>query len=240
MSLNARIAWNAHDARWRTGEFFKHISGAAMTEFESAAAPFSRPETAILFTQEQEPSYVFFLLEGSVKLSLNSTTGGRLIIGIAGPGELLGLTAAVSGLPYEMTAETQFPCTITSLPRQRFLNFLIRYPEACLSVARQLSLDHRRTCERLHLLGLTLSAPRKLARLLIEWCQDGEFNGNDSRFHCSLTHEEIGEHIGASRETVTRALTDLKQQGLVDQRGSILIVRNRRVLAIFAGMGQST
>jgi CRP/FNR family transcriptional regulator len=137
-----------------------------------------------------------------------------------------------------MTAETQFSCTITSLPRQRFLNFLTRYPEACLNVARQLSLDHRRTCERLHLLGLTLSAPRKLARLLIEWCANGEScGGDDTRFRCSLTHEEIGEHIGASRETVTRALSDLKHQGLVDQHGSILIVTNRRILATFAGIG---
>ncbi len=51
-------------------------------------------------------------------------------------------------------------------------------------------------------------------------------HGSDTRLHCSLTHEEIGEHIGASREMVSRALTDLKNQGLVEQHGAILIVPN--------------
>ncbi len=208
-----------------------------MNEFESLAVPFSRPGNTVLFTQEQEPSSVLFLFEGSVKLSLNSSTGGRLIIGIARPGELLGLTAAVSGLPNEMTAETQFPCNLASLQRHSFLDFLVRYPVACLNVARELSLDHRRSCEQLQRVALTPSAPRKLARLMIEWCADGESDGSDTRLHCSLTHEEIGEHIGASRETVSRALTDLKNQGLVEQHGAILIVPNLRTLASFAGLG---
>jgi CRP-like cAMP-binding protein len=237
MRLSRRIEWNAPEAPWRTGQFFKQLSCAAMREFESISVPISRAETTALFTQGQKPSSVFFLLEGNVKLSLNSSNGGRIIVGIAGSGEALGMTSAISGLPCEMTAETQFPCTVSFFPRQKFLNFLNRHPTAFLCVASQLSLDHRRTCERLQLLGLTLSAPRKLARLLIEWCEDGELNRSDSRLRCTLTHEEIGEHIGASRETVTRALSDLKQQGLVNQHGSILIVPNRGFLATFAGIG---
>src|SRR5579864_6433745 len=132
MTLNPRTGLDAPDAYWRRGEFFKHLSCAAMKEFESLAAPFSRRGNTVLFTQEQEASSVLFLFEGSVKLSLNSNTGGRLIIGFARPGEFLGLTSAVSGLPYEMTAETQFPCTITSIERQSFLDFLLHYPVACL------------------------------------------------------------------------------------------------------------
>jgi CRP/FNR family transcriptional regulator, cyclic AMP receptor protein len=237
MSSSPRIPWNAPDAQWRTGEFFRNLSSAAIREFEFLAAPFYRPRNTVLFTHEQVPSSILLLLEGSVKLSLNSNTGGRLIIGIAQPGELLGLTAVVSGLPYAMTAETQFPCIVTSLPRQSFLSFLIRYPVACLNVAREVSLDHRHACEQLHRLALTSSAPRRLARLMVAWCADAESDGSDTRFHCSLTHEEIGEHIGASRETVTRALSELKSHGLLEQHGAILVVPNRTVLARFAGGG---
>lgn len=237
MSLNSRIAWNDIAAHWRAGEFFKFLSTEALSEFESLAAPFRCQGTAVLFTEEQVPSRILFLLEGSVKLTLNSIAGGRLIIEIAGPGEVLGLPSAVSGLPYDMKAEAQFPCIISALPRQRFLDFLTRYPVACLNVARQLSLDHKRACEQLHRLGLTSSAPRKLARLLLGWCVASGPDGLDTRFHCSLTHGEIGEHIGVSRETVTRTLTDFKNQGLVEQHGAILIVPNRRVLATFAGLG---
>jgi len=207
MSLKSRAAWDDADANWREGEFFKSLSLAAISEFESHAAPHCCQRNTVLFTENEEPSSFLFLLEGRVKLSLNSKTGGRFIIRFARPGEPLGLASAVSGLPYEMTAEAQFFCTITSLPRQSFLNFLTRHPSACLNAARELSLDHRRSCEHLHRLALISSAPRKLARLMIEWCADGESNRSDTRFHCSLTHQEIGEHIGASRETVTRALS---------------------------------
>ncbi len=237
MSLKSRTTWNDADANWREGEFFKSLSLAAISEFESHAAPRCCEGNTVLFSENEAPSSILFLLEGSVKLSLNSPTGGRLIIRFARPGEPLGLASAVSGLPYELTAETQFSCTVTSLPRQIFLNFLIRYPAACLNAARELSLDHRRSCEQLHRLALISSAPKKLARLMIEWCAEGESDTSHTRFHCSLTHEEIGEHIGASRETVTRALSDLKNQGLVEQHGAILIVPNRRILARFAGIG---
>jgi CRP/FNR family transcriptional regulator len=50
-----------------------------------------------------------------------------------------------------------------------------------------------------------------------------------------LTHEEIGECIGASRETVTRYLTDFRKHGLMEMRGTILIIPSRSALAIYAG-----
>jgi CRP/FNR family transcriptional regulator len=172
-------------------------------------------------------------------LSLNSIAGRRLIIGMAGPGEILGLTSVVSGFPYEMTADSHLPCIVAQIPRQNFLAFLIRYPIACMNVARQLSMDHKRACEQLHTVGLSLSAPRKLARLLLQWCAGREPDGIDARFHCSLTHAEIGEHVGVSRETISRTLTDFKNRGLVEQHGTILIVLNRKALQTLAGIDLS-
>jgi CRP/FNR family cyclic AMP-dependent transcriptional regulator len=200
--------------------------------------PYHIPEASVLFTERQEPSKVLLLLEGSVKLSLNSIAGGRLIIGMAGPGEILGLTSVVSGFPYEMTADSHLPCIVAQIPRQNFLAFLIRYPVASMNVARQLSMDHKRACEQLHTVGLSLSAPRKLARLLLQWCAGGEPN-IDNRLHCSLTHAEIGEHVGVSRETISRTLTDFKNRGLVEQHGTILIVLNRKALQTLAGIDLS-
>ena len=63
----------------------------------------------------------------------------RLILSMVPPGEILGLNSVVSDFPYDITAEAQSPCMITQLQRQSFLDFLIRYPEACLNVARESS-----------------------------------------------------------------------------------------------------
>jgi CRP/FNR family transcriptional regulator len=195
-----------------------------MRKFETMGTVFCCPETTVLFTEEQQPSNVLFLLEGRVKLSMNSIGGRRLILGISRPGNILGLTSAVSGLPYEMTAEAQYPCRLRSLQRQSFLDFILRYWVAYQNVARELSLEYTQTHEQLRLVGLTSTASAKLARLLIEWCSSGHQTEHGIRIQCSLTQEEIGEHIGISRETTTRTLSEFKKHQLIEQSGSIFYV----------------
>jgi len=141
----------------------------------------------------------------------------------------------VSGLPYEITAEARFPCRITSLPRQSFLDFLCRHPVAWQNVGCQMGLDHNRACEQLRLLGFQLTAPTKLALLLLEWCGEGQRKERSARIHCPLTHGEIGQFIGLGRETVSRILTDFRHRDLVEQRGTTLFILSLRALEIYAG-----
>jgi CRP/FNR family transcriptional regulator len=206
-----------------------------MSEIESAGAPFCCRENTVLFAEEQEPRFVFFLLEGKVKLSMNSIGGRRLIVGFSESGDMLGLASAISGLPYEVTAEAQYPCRLRSLPRQSFLDFLFRNSVAYQNVARELSLEYKETFAQLRLFGLTSTAPEKLARLLIDWCSSGQQTEHGIRIQCALTHGEIGEHIGVCRETITRTLNDFKNHQLVEQRGSIMYVSNLRGLEAYAG-----
>jgi CRP/FNR family transcriptional regulator len=203
----------------------------------SVSERFLCPGTVLLLEEGQKPAGVLLLLEGKAKLSLNSVDGRRLIIGFAMPGEILGLTSAVSGQPYEMTAEAQFPCTISSVPRQSFLDFLVHSPVACQGVTRQLSLDYKRTLGQLRTIGLTASAPAKLAKLLLDWCAESSQTRRGSQIQCSFTHGEIGELIGASRETISRCMSDFKRRGLVAQRGTVLLVPDCTALAVYAGIG---
>jgi hypothetical protein len=137
----------------RVGEFFKGLSPEAISEFESLAATSSYLGDSVLFAAGQEPSRVLFLVEGSVQLTMISIDGRRLTLGIAVPGEILGLTAVLTGCPYEITAVAQGPCRIISLPRQSFLDFLLCYPAAWLNSARLLTSEYKRGCEQLHLFG---------------------------------------------------------------------------------------
>jgi CRP/FNR family transcriptional regulator, cyclic AMP receptor protein len=90
-------------------------------------------------------------------------------------------------------------------------------------------------CHQLRNVGLSASAPEKLARLLLEWSNNDQSNGTCARVRFSLTHEEIGEFIGASRETVTRTLSTFKHRRLVSFHGSMLEIPNRSALAVYAG-----
>jgi CRP-like cAMP-binding protein len=207
-----------------------------MSNFHSIADLSSVPESTVLFQEGDELSGVLFLLAGRVKLLINSTDGQRLILGSAGPGEILGLTSAILCCTYDMTAEAQFPCTIASVPQEGFLKFLVDHPVTSQNVARELSLDSRRTYGQLRTLGLKLTAPAKLARLFMEWCTENVHDGLGARIPCSFAHEEIGDHVRVSRETVTRTLNDFRNQGLVEQRGMHLVVPDRNALAVYAGV----
>jgi CRP/FNR family transcriptional regulator len=190
----------------------------------------------VLIREAQEPSRILFLLEGEVNISMNSSDGKRLSLGVAGAGDTLGLNSAVSGVSSEIQAEAVYPCRIASLQRQYFLEFLSRHPIASQNVARELSLYYSRACDRLRILGLTSTATAKLARLLLGWCRGGQETESGVQIRCALTHQEIGEYIGASRETVTRILADFKSHDLVRLRGSTLVVRSRHALALHAGI----
>jgi CRP/FNR family transcriptional regulator, cyclic AMP receptor protein len=227
--------WKDAGAEWRTGHFYRGLPPVAMSEFESMVTPFSCAGATVIFTEEQEACSVLFLLEGRVKLTMNSTEGKRLTLGIAGPGEILGLAAAVVGYPYESTAVAQFPCKIAALPRRVFLDFLLHYPIAWQNSARMLSGEYKRSCEQLRILGLTLTSSIKLARLLLQWSAESQRTTLGARIHCSLTHEEIGECIGVSRETVTRNLKEFKNSELVEQHGATLLIPSLRALEVYAG-----
>ena len=76
---------------------FRTLSTAALADFESLAIRQTYEPREVLFEEKDNPSRVFVMLEGQVKLSMNSADGRRLILRIAGPGELPGLTCVLSG-----------------------------------------------------------------------------------------------------------------------------------------------
>jgi CRP/FNR family cyclic AMP-dependent transcriptional regulator len=221
---------------YQKGQFCRAMSDVSLFDLASISERFFCPGAVLILEEGQTPANVLLLLEGRAKLSLNSIDGRRLIVGFASAGEVLGLTSAISGLPYEITAEAQFPCTISSLPRQSFLDFLLRSPVACQNVTLQLSLDYKRTLGQLRMLGLTSSAPAKLAKLLLDWCAESSRTLRGTQIQCSFTHGEIGELIGASRETISRCMNDFKRRGLVAQRGAALLVPDCAALAVYAGI----
>jgi len=195
----------------------------------------SFPSNVILFSENEEARGLFVLLDGEVRLSMNSSEGRRLSLRIARKGEVLGLSSALAGNPYEMTAETLYPVRVAPISRADFLRFLSRHPEVYLNVTEELSRYVSMACHQLRTVGLSASAPEKLARLLLEWSESNATDGAGSRLRFSLTHEEIGEFIGASRETVTRTLSTFKHRHLVSFRGSMLEIPSRTALASFAG-----
>ncbi|MGA8013774.1 MAG: Crp/Fnr family transcriptional regulator [Candidatus Acidiferrales bacterium] len=221
---------SCQNGKLKKAEFFCGLSLKALKEFDSIKSSSVYPEGAVLFLERQDARGVFVLCEGEVKLTISSSEGKTLILRIAKPGEVLGLMATLSGEPYEVTAETLRPCQVAFVRRDEFLRFIAQHPEVSLGIVKLLTAHYHAACEQLKTVGLSASAPEKLARLLLGWSVGGEETKLGTRITLPLTHQEIAEFIGSSRETVTRTLSDFRSRHLVTLKGSTLMIADRPAL----------
>jgi len=218
--------------RKKTG-FFCNLTPKAVKDYDSIKSASAYPEGAVLFLERQEPHGIFVLCEGEVKLTISSSEGKTLILRIAKPGEILGLMSVLSGKPYEVTAETLRPCKLTFVRRADFLHFNAQHPEVSQAIVGQLSANYHGACEQLRAVGLSANAQGRLAKLLLDWSAGAEQTKLGTRIRVPLTHQEIAEFIGSSRETVTRTFSDFRSRHLVTISGSSLMISDRAALQSF-------
>jgi CRP/FNR family transcriptional regulator, cyclic AMP receptor protein len=219
----------------RTERLFCDLPGPALQAFETIKYATAYPKGAVLFVEGQAPRGIFVLCQGRVKLSICATDGKTLIVKIVGPGDVLGLSATVSGMPYELAAETIDPCQLNFVKRDDLLRFVKAHSEACFKVAEQLSEKYNTACHEIRSLGLSHSAGQRLAKLLLEWSSpNGEAAKPEPRLQLAFSHEAIAQMIGTSRETVTRLFADFKKRRIVQGNGSTLVIRNMAALRLMA------
>jgi CRP/FNR family cyclic AMP-dependent transcriptional regulator len=224
---------NCQTCTAKKSAFFCQMSPKATKEFNSIKSSSAYPGGATLFLEKQDSRGVFVLCEGEVKLTISSSEGKTLILRIAKAGEVLGLMAALSGKPYEVTAETLHPCQIAYIRRDDFLRFVAEHPEISQAIVMQLGSSYNGACEQLRTVGLSVPAQGRLAKLLLDMSAGAEETKLGTRIQMPLTHEEIAEFIGSSRETVTRALSEFRSMNLVTLKGSSLLISNRAGLERF-------
>ena len=218
----------------REERLFCNLAAPALQVLGSITSPAAYPKGATLFVEGQSPRGVFILCSGKVKLSTSSADGRTLILRIAEAGEVLGLPASVTGKAYELTADVLEPTQANFIPRQDFLNFLRDHGEAALRVAQQLGEIYHTAIGEMRSIGLSHSVSEKLARFLLDLSPPSGGKG-EVKVTLTLTHEEIAQMIGASRETVTRLFTDFKKKQLLQVKGSTLIIKNKAALEALLG-----
>jgi CRP/FNR family transcriptional regulator len=116
------------------------------------------------------------------------------------------------------------------IARDSLLHFLREYGEVAVRIAEQLSSNYYTAYEEIRTLGLSSSPSEKFAKLLLGW-SSATANGNDPlQIKVTLTHAEIAEMIGTTRETVSRLFSAFKKRQLVQLKGATLMIRNKAAL----------
>jgi len=179
-----------------------------------------------LFMEGQEPQCVFIVTAGRVKLSVTSRDGKTVIVRIAGPNDVLALSAALSGNDHEVTAEATEPCRVKAVRVKDFLQLLENYPEAAMEATRCILKEYQIVFNDVCRLALPGSVAGRLANLLLEWLKTRAPIGQAGRVTMSMTHEEIASMTGTSRETVSRTLQHFQREKLISIKGaSVMVLR---------------
>jgi len=188
------------------------------------------PTGAVLFNEGQTTRGIYIVQRGLVKLSVCASDGRTLILRIARDGDALGVASTIGNRDYEATAEAHHPCDVTFIRQADVLRMMRVHGEFALWITQLLSRDYNFACREIRTLMLSGSATEKLARLLVGWLDERTSSQTTGRMKVPLTHEEIGQMIGTSRETVTRLMAGFRKQRLIEQEGATLVVPNRVAL----------
>ncbi len=218
------------DCTVRTERLFCNMAAETIAALEAIKFTSVYPKGSTLFVEGEPPRGVFIICTGKVKLTTSSSEGKTLIVKIAEAGEVLGASATILGLPCEVAAETLEPSQLNFIRRDDFLRLLNTHPDACMHTAQQLSEKYHAAQREIRSLGLAQTTGEKLGRLLLDWCVRGEDTPKGTRIKVLLTHEEIAQMIGTTRETVTRLFSDFKRRKIIDVKGSTMVVLEKDAL----------
>jgi CRP/FNR family transcriptional regulator, cyclic AMP receptor protein len=214
---------------------FLALTGAELEQFQSIAQEISYPCGAVIFSEGEPAAGIYVVCSGQVKLTTTSADHHRMILKIAQPGDLLGLSAILNDLPYEVTAQTLVQSSFKCIARQFFLDFIRNSVEAGYATALALAKEHHKVFLGARRLALSPSATARISHVLIEFLRSAGTQGSSPSFPLMLTHAELASLAGTSRETVTRLLNQFEREGIISRSDSVVTVRELPELERLAG-----
>lgn len=140
---------NEAAAPWRAGEFYTSLAIGAISEFLSLTTTFNCEVGRVLLLEGAPANSVLLLLQGKVVLLKYSSARSPISLGVAMPGDVLGLASALLGCAHDLSAQALCACKIASFPRDCFVDFLVRHPDTAHAVARQWSRDFKQASDML-------------------------------------------------------------------------------------------
>jgi CRP-like cAMP-binding protein len=181
------------------------------------------PKDAVVFEDGMPGDYMYLIREGQVKVTKMSEDGREKILEILGEGDFFGEMALLERAPRSASVKTTLPCLLLALSRQEFIALIRRNPDLALDLIRELSRRLRETSEQIR--GLMFERVEGRTRRVLSRLAREEVPGRpDLRATAPITHQQLADLVGTSRETVTRVLKDLRDEGWLEQDGKRYLV----------------
>lgn len=198
-----------------------------MAALRRAASGRTFPPGSTIFAPNKAPEGVFILESGLARIFRVGDSGHEFTLGFIHPGEVFGeLSAFDGGSPRESFAEAVESCSVLRIPRGDFVKALRASSSVAFEVATQIGGRFRRIEARVEDLVFR-SARSRLARILVQLSDDfGEDRGDGILIDVRLTHEELSKLVGSTRPTVSIAIGELEDGGLITRdHGRFLVLQ---------------
>ena len=214
----------------RQAPLFSALDDEAATALRSSMADTRLRRGDVLFHEGDTGDKLYVVLDGKVKLGRTSSDGRENLLAILGPGQMFGELSLFDPGPRTATATAVTDTRLARLRKQALRPWLNNRPEIAEQLLRVLARRLRRTNNALADLIFT-DVPGRVAKALLQLAR--QFGSQESgllRVTHDLTQEEIAQLVGASRETVNKALADFAHRGWLRLEGkSVLILEPERL-----------
>lgn len=214
----------------KPGSIFGDLDATALMELDRRRQASIYPAGATVFLQDEPPRAIYCVGTGRVKLSHGSADGRTVALGIAVPGDVLGVRPMLLGTAHDHTAETLEETRLCFIPKGDFLFFLARNGTVTLRLAQKLSAELDDAYRQVSGVALK-STPQRVAELILALCQThGKLGPEGIALPTGMCQDELAEFLGVSRRSLSRALATLRDRGLIECRRRLIVVRDSAAL----------
>lgn len=202
---------------------FEGLSEAQIKRLSDRALTRTYPKGAIIINERDEAGTLFVIVSGMVKAYLSDEAGKEVVLSTMGPGEYFGELALLDDTPRSASVATMEPCKLISLQKSLMQETITADPDMALQLLKGMARRVRRLTESVRTLAL-LDVFGRLVRVLDEL---GVEEQGARVVEPRPTQQELANRIGASREMVSRILTDLARGGYIDMEDKRIVIRKK-------------
>ncbi len=192
--------------------------------FDLLRHPVIYPAGSAIVGEEQSPTGIYVVCQGSVKITLTAAKGKTAVLRTCGPGAIVGLADVLSNMPSQTRSTTVTTSEISQVPAGQFRTLLQTDPSALAGVARVLAEELRYERGRVAAIWLVPSARKRFRDFLRDLRTKGRRTPRGIEIPFPYTQSDLGECLGCTRETIARLLRDLSRAGAAKRVGAKLIL----------------
>lgn len=204
---------------------FAGLAPPQLARLEAMAVPVKAGKDEIIFLQGQPAKGFYVITGGRVKVFMSSPDGREAVLHLYGPGETVGEVAMFRGMDFPANAMAVADSTLMFLPRDGLVSLLKQDPDLAMNMLASLGAKLREFTQRIEALTLR-ELPQRLAAYLLDLAE----REDAVEIRLDLTRGLLASFLGATRETLSRALSRLADQGVIEVKGRIIRLLDREAL----------